>query len=130
MYNVVIVYKEQTILPTSMISKFIKSNYANDPTCPWTENTKEDERIPTYDLDNNIVGYILNLSTNGESDGFIVYDISSSEAIVTEFGYDGVYLIEDEEVTNKSKLGNSKLIPVGMNEYLVVNGNEIYTANI
>ena len=47
----------------------------------------------------------------------MVYDISSGEAVLTEFGYENVYTIQGEEVTQKSKLGQSKLIPVGMNEY-------------
>ena len=44
-----------------------------------------------------------------------------------EFGYEGVYSIQGEEVTQDSKLGKSKLIPVGINEYVLQKGNDLYT---
>ncbi|MCI9576910.1 MAG: hypothetical protein HFJ84_09770 [Clostridiales bacterium] len=117
---------EMTI-PSETIMDVMEENSNIDPTCPWTADTQVQETIPTYDLDNNISGYILNLSTDGKDTGYLVYDISSDEPVLTEFGYEGVYSIQGEEVTQDSKLGKSKLIPVGMNEYVLQKGNDLYT---
>lgn len=114
-------------IPSSYIEEVIQCNSDIDPTCPWTQDTQVKETIPTYDLDNNVSGYILNLSTNGNDTGYMVYDISSGEPVLAEFGYEGVYSIQGEEVTKKSELGQSKLIPVGMNEYVLQRGNDLYT---
>lgn len=119
--------KIETNISSDYITSVIQSNSDIDPTCPWTENTQVQEVIPTYDLDNNVSGYILNLSTDGNNTGYMVYDISSGEAVLTEFGYENVYTIQGEEVTQKSKLGQSKLIPVGMNEYVLQRDNDLYT---
>ncbi|CAB1242997.1 protein of unknown function [Ruminococcaceae bacterium BL-6] len=48
---------------TSQIYSFIQSNYEIDSTCSWTKDTKADEAIPTFDLENNVIGYIFNLFT-------------------------------------------------------------------
>lgn len=119
--------KAQGSLPITKTSRFIQSSYANDSTCSWNKDTVVDESIPTYDLDNNVNGYILNLSTNGKSTGYIVYDTSANELVIVEFGYNNVYTIQGEKVTKETDLGRSKLIPVGMDEYLLQSGTELYT---
>ena len=117
-----------SVLPEQKIFDFIEEQYSNsDPACQWTSDTIIKETIPTYDLDNNINGYILNLSTDGINTGYMVYDISSDEPILIEFGYNGVYSIQGEEVTQESELGQSKLVPVGMNEWVLQDSNDIYT---
>lgn len=114
-------------IPSESITSVLENNAEIDPTCPWTTDTQVQEVIPTYDLDNQINGYILNLSTDATNTGYLVYDISSGEPVLTEFGYEGVYSIQGEEVTKKSELGKSKLIPVGINEYVLQKGNDLYT---
>ena len=77
-------------IPSESITSVLENNAEIDPTCPWNADTQVEEKIPTYDLDNQINGYILNLSTDGADTGYLVYDISSVEPVLTEFGYDGV----------------------------------------
>ena len=70
----------------------------------------------------------VNLSTRWSRHRlFKSYNISSGEPVLMEFGYEGVYSIQGEEVTQDSKLGKSKLIPVGINEYVLQKGNDLYT---
>ena len=114
-------------IPSESIMEVVEENSNIDPTCPWTADTQVKEVIPTYDLDNQVNGYILNLSTDGADTGYLVYNISSGEPVLMEFGYEGVYSIQGEEVTQDSKLGKSKLIPVGINEYVLQKGNDLYT---
>ena len=114
-------------IPSESIMEVVEENSNIDPACPWTADTQVQETIPTYDLDNQVNGYILNLSTDGADTGYLVYNISSGEPVLMEFGYEGVYSIQGEEVTQDSKLGKSKLIPVGINEYVLQKGNDLYT---
>ena len=114
-------------IPSESIMEVVEENSNIDPTCPWTADTQVKEVIPTYDLDNQVNGYILNLSTDGADTGYLVYNISSGEPVLMEFGYEDVYTIQGEEVTEESELGQSKLIPIGMNEYVLQKGNELYT---
>ena len=112
---------------TSQIYSFIQSNYEIDSTCSWTKDTKADEAIPTFDLENNVIGYIFNLFTNGNPTGYIVYDTSTENPIVIEFGYNGVYSIQGQEVTKNNNLGRLKLIRIGMEDYLLQIGDDLYT---
>lgn len=114
-------------ISSESITSVLENNAEIDPTCPWTADTKVQEKIPTYDLDNQVNGYILNLSTNGADTGYLVYDISSGKPVLMEFGYEGVYSIQGKEVTKESELSQSKLIPIGMNEYVLQKGNDLYT---
>ena len=46
-------------IPSESIMEVVEENSNIDPTCPWTADTQVKEVIPTYDLDNQVNGYIL-----------------------------------------------------------------------
>ena len=64
------------------------------------------EVIPTYDLDNQVNGYILNLSTDGADTGYLVYNISSGEPVLMEFGYEDVIPFKARKLRKNLNWGN------------------------
>ena len=100
-----------------------------DETCPWNNTTIPDEVIPTYDISDAVNGYIINLETNGNPTGYLMYALSSDgQADLVEFCYEGRYLIEGEPVTASSELGQETLYFAGPSSFLTKEANDYYIA--
>ncbi len=53
----------------------------------WNENTQINEVTLLYDLDDNVNGYIFDLTTNGKATGYTQVDYLFDELIVSSFSY-------------------------------------------
>ncbi|HAK42701.1 MAG TPA: hypothetical protein DCM59_08395 [Clostridium sp.] len=105
------------------IPDFIALRIGADETCPWTEDTTWNDPIPVYDFEDNINGYIFNLTTGGAKAGYIFYE-SFGEPGVQAFGYEGEYFIS--YVDGYKENPDCKLIYTGGSGFLFEKDNEIY----
>ena len=123
---------------TNQTSKIEISTFTNDfinqeiqtniPGITWKKSTSISEIIPTYDLNEYVNGYIINLSTEGKPTGYILVSYDDTYYI-DEFGFDGVYSISGQPVTNQSTLGKQKLIYTGNADFLTPKDNAYYYLN-
>lgn len=107
------------------VSNFINEIASLDETTTWTSNTKISKIINTYDLNDSINGYIINLKTGSSPSGYIVVELlDKATPDIVEYGYDGTYYATDEK---KSKFNeNKKIISLNNRGYLYNENNILY----
>ncbi len=87
--------------------------------CNWTENTRVEEIIPLFNVDDKINAYCIRLSTEKEETGYITVSAWSGIDFILEFAYSGNPVFMEENYPNCEL--NS--------EHLYYNGGIIYSSN-
>ncbi len=89
---------------------------AYDETSSWTDATKIETLIPTFDLEDQLNGVIINLATEGKMSGYlrVALDPSTGAWDMMEFGYDGEYLIDGHSMQEFSSSDENRLVFSGL----------------
>ena len=96
-----------------------------DPTCAWSADTMISEVVITYDLMNDINGYIFNLTTNGNDSGYIFVNCMTDMPGIAEFGYTGkYYILERQDDFSKTQ----KLLYLGSRAFAYRQNGQLYAA--
>lgn len=114
----------------SQINGFINEEKNLDSMCPWNASTKISKTIPTYNLNNEISGLIVDLANQNKPCGYIAYVLSDRrQPVVSEFCYDGEYTLAGKKVPADIIANKKKLIHVQMLNDLISDGAKITTLN-
>jgi hypothetical protein len=111
---------------------FIINQSAADGDCPWNSNTTISKKVPIYDLNSSINGYILNLKNNNKDVGYLIVYGFSENPSVDEFSYGGeCYLLDNIKF---SALKNHKIVGLGFENYGYIDDSnklrDAYTNNL
>jgi len=106
--------------------------------CTWNQSSKINNVTMLYDLDNNINGYIFEITTNNIDTGFIQIDCSTGENIVSSFSFTGNHQLNSmltefkkQNIESKSEEVD-KIYYLGNYNYLINNpskNNKYYNLN-
>lgn len=117
-------FDEKTILAYGQA--FINDTISFDHTTSWTKNTQPSEIVKTYDTDNNVNAYIINLKTNGKPTGYMLIEaFTSGEPNIMEYGYSGVYYLTDKRFEN---LKTKKIVYTGNRDFYVESSGQYCNA--
>lgn len=96
-----------------------------------------EQPIPVYDTTGDIYSYIVNLSENGESAGFVEISASKDEYPILSYGYDQKQLDEQQQAIftenrtdKKKKINSKKAVIVGPGAFALKVDYEDGTADI
>jgi hypothetical protein len=103
-------FNQRTVLDYGQ--SFISEIVSHVKETSWTANTRPSEIVRTYDLDNNVNAYIINLETDNKPTGYLLIEAFTADSPnIMEFGYSGVYYITDDNCF--AELKSKRLIYIG-----------------
>lgn len=109
----------------SYCQSFVDSTSTYDSSTPWNKATKVKEVIRTYDVDGSVNAYIMNLkNANGPAGYVFIKPLSKSNFKVEEFGYSGVYSIENKKITATAY--KDKIIYAGFENFFTKRNTKYY----
>ncbi len=113
----------------SCYKSFVESQVSNDKTASWDESTTIQKSYLTYDVNNEVNGLILDLSTKNKDSGYIRFMISPNkkEFDLVEFGYDGKYTIYGKTIDEYPILEKDKIVSAGLFDFYIKNENQLFS---
>jgi ElaB/YqjD/DUF883 family membrane-anchored ribosome-binding protein len=107
----------------NFIIEFIEETKGNFDECTWNDGFNIDNIIELYGLDENINGYIYEISSNENKAGFVEINVITGQPIVAGFAFNDEHAVNKMLDSSKINQIDDKIYDMGNYNYLVKERN-------